>query len=83
MEDTMKIFTHNNLSYQPTVEELNRAITSVAPGDAPFYAVHPDVAGRRNPIRAIDEEPITLGAAQELHPRQHADSRPLLRAKKK
>jgi hypothetical protein len=37
----------------------------------PFYAVHPDVAGRRNPIRAIDEEPITLGAAQELHPRRN------------
>jgi hypothetical protein len=50
----------------------------------PFSAVHPQVAGRRNSIHAIDdEETITLGPAQEIGARQHASSRTLLRAKRK
>jgi len=53
--------------------------------NTPFSAVHPDVAGRRNPVRAAaaDDESITLGPAQEIRPRQHANGRTLLRAKKK
>ena len=29
---------------------------AVAHGKTPFSAVHPDVAGRRNPVRAADDE---------------------------
>jgi hypothetical protein len=98
MEDTMKVLTQNpysnagqgtvngfstNLSYKPTVEELNRTITGVAHENTPFSAVHPDVSGKRNPVRDTGEESITLGPAQEIRPRQHANGRPLLRAKKK
>jgi hypothetical protein len=51
--------------------------------NTPFSAVHPDVAGRRNPVRAADEESITLGPARKIGPRQHTNGRTLLRAKKK
>jgi len=98
MADTMKVQTLNhysnagqgtvngfstNLSYEPTVEELNRTITLAAPENSPFDAVHPDVAGKHNPIRATDDESITLGPAQEVRPRLHANDRTLLYAKKK
>ena len=69
-----------SLEYPQTVERMNAAIGAAS---TPFSAVHPNVAGRRNPVRAADDESITLGPAQEIGPRQHANGRTLLRAKKK
>jgi hypothetical protein len=48
----------------------------------PFCAAHPDLAGRRNSVQPGDSESISLGPAQEIHLREHANSRTLLRAKK-
>jgi hypothetical protein len=48
----------------------------------PFCAVHPDLASRRNQTQAADAESIPLGPAQEVHRREHANPRALLRAKK-
>jgi hypothetical protein len=73
----------NNMSYKPTVEELNRTITSIAFESTPFDAIHPAVAGRRNSPRVTDEESIALGPIQEIGPRLHASGQPILRAKKK
>jgi len=49
----------------------------------PFCAAHPDEAGRRNAIRMDDTESITLGPAQGLHPRLHANPGTMMHAKKK
>jgi hypothetical protein len=81
----------NNLSPDKlNVEELNRtmsssrAVAGTGLEDAPFYAVRPDVAGRRNSVRAAeDAEPITLSRVQEIGPRQHPHGRPLLGTRKK
>ena|ERR1035437_6370078 len=71
-------------AYDPKTTTLRDTKTSAgAHENTPFSAVHPDVAGKRNPIRATDEESITLGPVREIGPRQHADGRTLLRAKRK
>lgn len=73
-----------NLSVEkPTVEQMNEAIGAAsAYENSPFGAAHPDVAGKRNSIRIADEESITLGPVQKIHPRQHANAKTLLRSKK-
>ena len=54
--------------------------------DVPVYAYNPTEVDIEptHPRRLVvdDTESITLGPAQELHPRQHANPRTLLRAKK-
>lgn len=70
-------------AYEPRTTTLPTSVsTALEPYDSPFAAAHPSVAGRRNVVRASDEESITLGRAQEVHPRQHANARTLLHAKK-
>lgn len=73
----------NNLSYKPTVEELNRTITGDALQNTPFDAVHPARSGRRNRPITSDDNLAPLGPAVEIGPRLHASGRPMLRAKKK
>jgi hypothetical protein len=73
-------------AYEPRTTTHNPAAVStaaLAAHDTPFFATHPSVAGKRNSVRAADdEEAITLGRAREAHPRQHANARTVFHAKK-
>jgi len=70
-------------AYDPRTTLNTSVSTALEAHDSPFTAAHPAVAGKRNVVQASDEESITLGQAQEMRPRQHANARTLLRAKKR
>lgn len=69
-------------AYDPKTVTFGPEVLIVVPV-TPFSAAHPAVAGKRNCVRATEEESITLGPLQEIHPRQHASAGTLLRAKKR
>jgi hypothetical protein len=71
-------------AYEPRTMSVNPASSTAAPEArrSPFLAAHPSVAGKRNSVRASDDESITLGPARQVRSRQHANSSTLLHSKK-
>ncbi len=69
---------------QPTpaqVVGMLKNVPKIKPDLDPFAAAHPSVAGKRNAVRAADDESITLAPAPTSPPQKRRDEkkRPLLK----